>query len=232
MAPSDPSVRYRNGKDGLRRSTDGGQQWAAADRPPHAHLHALAISPHDPALLYTTAGDVMRPKSVWRSRDGARTWTRVDQCSESPLTFTCDVIFDPNDANTVYVRTRNESPSAGWETVRRSIDGGSTWQDLQTPKAVVWLLVVLPTTPTTLFVDIPGGAPDARHTLWKSTDRGDHWRRSDAGLPSGNPVTAIAMDPQRHSKLVAGTDGRGVFLSNDGGATWRPTRPRLASPER
>jgi photosystem II stability/assembly factor-like uncharacterized protein len=129
----------------------------------------------------------------------------------------------------VYGKTRGESPNAGWESLRRSVDGGDTWQELKPPAAaVVWLLTVLPTRPTTLFVDVPGGADDARHTLWRSTDRGDHWERSDAGLPSGHSVTAIAMDPVRHSTLVAGTDGRGVFVSEDAGKTWRPTKPRLS----
>src|SRR5262249_8598624 len=129
-----------------------------------------------------------------------------------------------NDPNTVYEKTQGESPEGGWETVRRSLDGGSTWQKLQTP-ALVWLLTVLPTTPTTLFVDLPAG--DARHSLWKSTDRGDRWRQSDNGLPGGQRVNVIVMDPSRHSRLLAGTDGRGIFVSDDAGATWRPTRPRI-----
>jgi hypothetical protein len=35
-------------------------------------------------------------------------------------------------------------------------------------------------------------------------------------------VTALVMDPSRPSRLFAGTDGRGVFVSVDGGRQWQP----------
>jgi photosystem II stability/assembly factor-like uncharacterized protein len=231
QAPSSPAIRYRIAADAIFTTADGGTHWTATGRPADPMPMALAISPFDPALAYVSAGEILKPKSLWRSRDGARTWERADRCSELSLTRACAAIFDPNDADTIYERTVGESPEAGWETVRRSVDGGDTWQPLATP-AAVWLLTVLPTTPTTLFVDVPGGAGGARHTLWKSTDRGDHWRRSDTGLPRCCEVRVLVMDPARPARLFAHARGRGVFISEDGGGTWHPTRPRLAAADR
>src|SRR2546430_6969673 len=36
--------------------------------------------------------------------------------------------------------------------------------------------------------------------------------------------SALAIDPQTPSTLYAGTSGRGVFQSTDGGASWRAIR--------
>ena len=55
-----------------------------------------------------------------------------------------------------------------------------------------------------------------------STDRGDHWVRSDRGLSPSKRVTTIVMDPSQPTRLFAGTEGRGVFVSVDGGRQWQP----------
>lgn len=79
------------------------------------------------------------------------------------------------------------------------------------------------TTPNTIYVAAAGGG------VWKSTDDGTTW----------NPLTddqstlamgAIAIAPSNHLKIYAGTGeannsadsnfGRGILVSNDGGATW------------
>ena len=65
--------------------------------------------------------------------------------------------------------------------------------------------------------------------MFRSTDAGDSWTASTAGLTdaSGNvfPVSAIAVDPTRSAHLLAGTfeavgTASGVFASTDSGATW------------
>jgi hypothetical protein len=154
--------------------------------------------------------------------DGGATWQHADDCSPFIMTYACHTIVDPNDSRVIYEITVGESPGAGWETLRRSVDGGDSWQAMKTP-ATAWLFTVLPTRPiTTLFADVPISSDGASHTLMMSVDRGDHWVRSDSGLPPFNRVTALVMDPSRRSRLFAGTEGRGVFVSIDGGRQWQP----------
>ena len=61
--------------------------------------------------------------------------------------------------------------------------------------------------------------------LFRSTDRGATWTRSDFGLPHAGAVTSIVADPGNSRMLFAGT-GRGVFRSVDGGEHWQPTQAK------
>ncbi len=58
----------------------------------------------------------------------------------------------------------------------------------------------------------------ASEGLYLTKDEGTHWYLLDKG-PKG--VVAIVMHPSDPSRILAGTaDGR-IFLSRDGGQTWK-----------
>ena len=86
---------------------------------------------------------------------------------------------------------------------------------------------VLPTSPTTLFAafyDPDRG--DGSYRLQKSTDGGRTWTKADTGLPADVLVLDIIVGLRNPRQMFAATEGRGVFRSVDGGATWAPTVPR------
>lgn len=74
-------------------------------------------------------------------------------------------------------------------------------------------------------------AASASGGVWKSEDAGDNWLPISDGLPSLS-IGDIALDPSDKNTLYAGTgepnggggsvtyDGRGIFKSTDGGASW------------
>jgi hypothetical protein len=55
--------------------------------------------------------------------------------------------------------------------------------------------------------------------LYKSTDQGKRWRRSDEGIPDGTLVLTIAVNPARPERIYLGTSD-GVYRSTDGGHDW------------
>lgn len=61
-------------------------------------------------------------------------------------------------------------------------------------------------------------AQDERFAVFKSTDRGRSWIRSDAGMPNRSRINAFGAVP---GVLFAGTDS-GIFVSNDDARNWRP----------
>ena len=62
-------------------------------------------------------------------------------------------------------------------------------------------------------------APAAeRYGVFKTTDRGRSWARSDAGMPGNSRVNAFGA---LGDSLFAGTDS-GVFISRDEGQSWLP----------
>jgi photosystem II stability/assembly factor-like uncharacterized protein len=120
--------------------------------------------------------------------------------------------------------------------VYRSSNGGRSWEEIDTGLSSEFGFVfgAHPRDPKTGWV-IPLShpeegrvAPDGRLTVWRTSDRGDHWVRSDRGLPPLKRVTALVMFPSQPSRLFAGTDGRGVFVSVDGGRHWQPAGAAVA----
>jgi ligand-binding sensor domain-containing protein len=61
------------------------------------------------------------------------------------------------------------------------------------------------------------------------TTNGFTWAYSSATL-SGNPITAIAIDPKNPARLFAGVKNQGIYRSTDSGATWSPPPPATAIP--
>ncbi|HUI64531.1 MAG TPA: hypothetical protein VL126_06805, partial [Bacteroidota bacterium] len=67
---------------------------------------------------------------------------------------------------------------------------------------------------------------------FSSNDRARQWSPLLIGAP-GTPVRALCLDPWTPGVMYAGTVGRGIFKTNDGGKTWHDintsTEERLAS---
>lgn len=66
------------------------------------------------------------------------------------------------------------------------------------------------------FASTPVAA--ARYAVFKSTDRGRSWIRSDAGMPARSRVNAFGSGGE---VLLVGTDS-GIFISGDEARSWRP----------
>ena len=116
--------------------------------------------------------------------------------------------------------------------VWRTDNGGRTWRSLfdQGPVAPVGALAVAPSDPQTLYIGT--GQPEPRYDVTRgagifgSTDGGLTWR--SLGLADTHHIGRIWVHPRDpHTVLVAAVghffgpnEQRGVFRSNDGGASW------------
>jgi photosystem II stability/assembly factor-like uncharacterized protein len=141
------------------------------------------------------------------TRETALTW----QDSGGPAA--CDVsamLADDAQPGTVY---------AGLTTgaVYLSTDRGQTWTLAGSlPKGgSVNALVQDPENAARLFAATSSGA-------FLSKDRGATWKDLQVGGTAGIPVLSLSIDPWKPSVLIAGTRGRGMFRSTDGGASWSP----------
>ena len=72
-------------------------------------------------------------------------------------------------------------------------------------------LVIDPSNPDTLYVGMDDGG------VYKSTDGGDHWNASSAGLGAQTSIIGLAIDPQNPMTLIA----NGIFRTTDGGEHWQ-----------
>ena len=131
---------------------------------------------------------------------------------------------DPADPQTLYAGAYH-TPG-----LYKSTDGGERWQvkDRGLEGQVVYSLLALPES-------APGSAAvfaGALEGLYRSTDGGEQWQRVD-GLPDAT-IYALAADGR--GRLYCGTDGHGLFRSDDGGRSFDsiplvgpPTNPVILS---
>ncbi|MFZ9681624.1 MAG: WD40/YVTN/BNR-like repeat-containing protein [Cephaloticoccus sp.] len=141
---------------------------------------------------------------VVRSTDGGKTWR---------LTTGWEVIdvrafaFNPGNANEVYAAT-------AWGPLR-STDGGATWSLAQAGLYLLYgqTLVADAQTPGRVLLGTEDG-------IYQSTDGAKTWARTDSP-----PATALRMvqSATNPNLILAGTQGRGAWLSRDAGRSWSQT---------
>jgi len=94
----------------------------------------------------------------------------------------------------------------------KSTNGGDTWNRLPAPHPNA---IALAMDAENIYFATGGG-------LFKSSDEGESWQSADAGLED-NLAYVLVVDPHAPGTVYAGTDGKGVLKSTDGGTGWVAT---------
>ncbi len=198
----------------------------------------IAISPHDPKVVYHGAN------VLFRTADGGQTWTAIsgdltrndktkEQWSGGPITGdntgveTYCTIFvvaeSPLQAGLIWAGSDDG-------LVHVTEDGGKTWRNVTAGASGLpdWgtVSMIEPSrfdAKTAYLVVDAHRLDDMRPYLWKTTDLGRSWKRLDAGLPKDIYLHSVREDPAQRGTLYLGTE-RGVAFSTDDGATWRGLR--------
>ena len=121
--------------------------------------------------------------------------------------------------------------------LRRTRDGGSTWDDLDASNAVpdrfVTDLAFAPTDANILYTTLSGfdeGTPGHPGHVFKTTNAlaaAPAW--SDVSPPADQPQNAIAVDPVDPQLVYVGAD-TGVWKSSNGAGTWVHMGPESGMP--
>ncbi len=244
---------------GLFRSEDGGVSWTSSTAGvPRDWLNTTYWIVFDPKVrgrmwsVNSYTHDLPRPKmwrhnsvlnykgGVCRSDDGGKNWTQSNSGMDE--TGATHILLDPSspvDARVLYV--------AGFgRGVYKSSDAGRTWslknQGITQKEPFAWRLAR--SSNGTLYVVMArrsedgsiGNAGDG--ALYRSTDGAEHWQ--PVVLPEGtNGPNGLAIDPNSPDRLYlaawaratgAHGDGGGVFLSEDGGKSWKQVLDEGGSP--
>lgn len=212
-SPAAPGVLYAVSGRRVWRSTGSGTTWAPTSSEVDGLTSSLAVDPDDGNALVAGSGNC----SVWVSSDAGATW------STPPTGFGTIPSCEPLLA---------WSPSGLFALARgalyRSTNGGLAWSAVGTPPDGYFAraLVVLPTSPATLYVATESG------TVQRSTDGGLTWSNRSTGLPTSIPdfplppgINRLAVDPADADVLYAEVDGVGLYRTTDGGGLWEPVAP-------
>jgi photosystem II stability/assembly factor-like uncharacterized protein len=198
LAPGEPRLLAAGGDDGVRLSSDGGKTWTrtGVGVPGLLQVESLAFDPADRRTIYAGTW-----RQAFRTRDGGASWSRIAEGMVLDATvYAWD--FDGGDSRDIWVST------CGW--VYRTRDGGDRWTRFTTGFTNRRSHSVRrdPLHPGVVYAATVGG-------LHRSDDFGATWTRITRETLV---VTALEID-RRSGRLYVGTEGEGVFYSDDGGRT-------------
>ncbi len=200
----------------LYRSDDGGQTWRKldvklADECVFVGIPRVTQVIFDPEIRDTLWAGV-EIDAVHRSRDGGRTWDRLDSGLVSGDVHGVAVVRDG--ARTIFATTN--------KGLHRSSDEGQTWsfQSLDSPWQYTRTIMARADGDATLFLTNGNGPPGSTGRLLRSVDHGSTWQ--DVGLPGQTNSTpwCIASHVADPNIVFTVTNLGQIFRSLDGGQTW------------
>jgi photosystem II stability/assembly factor-like uncharacterized protein len=195
--PADSSIVYAATSNGVFRSSDGGQHWAARPETLGTPFGDVTVASADPQKVFASS-----VYGLYKSSDRGVTWSRVHPFGSFKVAVSAN-------GSVVY------SVSTGGPI--RSSDGGITFGGAGSglPAASsVTSLVIDPQNADTIYASLLSNAG-----VYKSTDGAAHWTAANSGL-TASAYYSLAIDPANSSVLYAGPGPGRIFKTTDGGASW------------
>jgi len=183
-------------RDGGKTWACGGQGMRAEYMPPERAFdaniqdpHILVQCPADPEVMW-----VQHHNGIFRSIDGAQSWTEIKNVK--PSVFGFPVAVHPRDPQTAWfvpaIKDEKRIPAQGKVVVNRTTNGGKTFKTLTKglPQKNAYDLVFR----HALDVDNSGerlAFGSTTGSLWVTEDGGDSWKTVSSNLP---PVYAVRFE--------------------------------------
>ncbi len=190
--------------------------------------------PGDPTTYYfgATGG------GVWKTTDGAVTWTSV--FDKQAVSSIGSIAVAPSDPNIVYVGT-GEACIRGnishGDGVYKTLDGGKTWKNVGLRESrAIGKVIVDPKNADVVFVAALGHpfGSNIERGIFRTTDGGKTWERvlykdeNTGGIdiafdPHNTNILFASLWEARRTpwSLTSGGPGSGLYRSGDGGTTWK-----------
>ncbi|RMG19063.1 MAG: hypothetical protein D6730_22180, partial [Bacteroidetes bacterium] len=205
---------------------------------------AIDVVLQEPNTMYVGAA----AGGVWRSENGGQSWTPIFE-HERTASIGAIAIYQKN-PNIIYVGTGEGNPrnsqNSGWG-MYKTIDGGRSWQQLGLELTrQIHRVIVHPENPEVVWAGASGASwADSEHRgIYKSTDGGKSWRKQ-LYVNARTGCSDLVMDPSNPNKLIAGMwehhrdawyfqsggAGSGIYLSYDGGESWKKLGPENGLPK-
>jgi photosystem II stability/assembly factor-like uncharacterized protein len=234
------SVGARGAQPGSKPSSDekkAGPYDALVYRfigPPGNRVSAVVGVPGDTNTYYAGAAS----GGVWKSVDGGTHWKPI--FDDEPAQSIGAIAIAPSDPNVLWVGTGESfirSDVSIGNGVYRSTDAGKTWMHMGLEKTGrISRVVIDPHNPDVVFVAALGTCygPQPERGVFRTTDGGKKWEKV-LFVDENTGASDLAMDATNPRILFAGTwpidiktwgrksggPGGGVYVSRDGGTTWK-----------
>ena len=195
---------------------------------------AVVGVPGDPNVYYIGAAS----GGIWKSIDGGIHWKPI--FDDQPVSSIGSLAIAPSDSNIVWAGTgetfirSNISQGIG---IYKSTDAGKTWQNMGLEKTGrIGRVIIHPQNPNIVFAAAMGHCygPQQERGIFRTLDGGKTWERV-LFVDENTGCSDIAMDPNNPRILFAGMwqmlirtwgrwsggPGSGLYMSKDGGTTWK-----------
>ena len=226
---------------GLWKTRNAGRVWKPVfDGQPVSSIGAVAVAQTNPDIIYVGTGEstlrdsVSYGNGVYKSVDGAKTWTHIGLDDTQHIGR---VAIDPKNPDVVFVAAIGHfyGPSQD-RGVFRTKDGGKTWQKVLFTNADTGAIdvVIDPVNPLVVYAGLWNTKRPAWYTyapsngpgggLYKSVDGGTTWKPMTTGLPTeGFGHSGLAIAPSNTKRVYAVIDAKegGLYRSDDAGLTWK-----------
>lgn len=172
-----------------------------------SEITTMAESPIDGKVLWVGTDD----GNVQLSQDGGRTWRELSGAIRGVAngSFVDRIVASSASRGTAYVTIDNHRSGDFTPYIFRTADFGGAWTRVTTglpDDAPVRSIVEYPGQPNVLFAG-------TERSVFFTTDRGDHWTRLAADLPTTR-FDDLIVHP-RTKDLVLGTHGRSIWVLDD-----------------
>jgi len=212
-SPKDARTLYAGVfQEGVHKSTDDGKTWTlkknGLGHPENIRVSRVIL--HKDGTLFAMIC-AMRPApgkplvsegvGLYRSRDGAETWEKVN--ASQLFLYPKDFTVNPRNSNIILVGTCDSS----WEDksggLYRTEDGGKTWQRIGREGPQTFGGYFHPKFDRWIYMTLTEGAPNAG--LWLTRDNGLTWEAFN-DLPFSN-IQRVVFDPSDDTLIYVTTFG-------------------------
>jgi photosystem II stability/assembly factor-like uncharacterized protein len=209
--PTNPAILYAAVRgSGVYKSTNSGAGWTLQGTGFATAMQRinLAIAPSAPGTLYASVqGSGSSLAGIWRTTDGAATWTQATATNAScgnQCWYDMTIAVDPATPDVVYF---------GGVVLYKSTDGAEFFSNITGGIHVdQHVLVFAPSDAGQLFVGNDGG-------IYRSVNGGSSWTSLNTNLVLTQFYEGIALHPWDPQIVLGGTQDNGTLLSS-GVPTW------------
>ncbi len=226
MAPE----RFSNGDATVLATSDGGVSWrqvGTAQSPLLQYGRMFTASAN--GTLWAGAEATASGAGEWQllqvSRDGGASWQPVSLPGRDVLSSGDYLLAPPTVLGSTVILAADAN---GPITLYRSSDSGTTWQ--ATVPVASDLGYGVPAIVDATHWRVPSGL-----TIWVTDDAGASWHeQATAGLPGLGPIGSLNFADAEHgvARVSLGNSPApdGLFVTDDGGRSWRPAALPEATP--
>ena len=220
--PKQPGRVYAAARSGIFVSHNGGIDWIGLNSYPAKVMewNAVAISPADSNLILAANN---WNNAILVSDNGGQTWKKTDaQIDEGIRSGWSTISFAPSDPKIVYAGTAgffsagSFDPSVPGRGIFKSLDGGEHWKPINTENTENAHIQGLAVDPKNELYVV---AASTNKGILSTQDGGKTWSQVAQGVPSEDALS-ISISPHSSSIMLAGFDRRGLYRSEDNGASW------------